>query len=219
MDVLSSFTSIFCHSDWLFHRESCPCLDVVYTGHVWSSSPACTWHCSLHYSFLQAIPLAKKRVFMQAKSFLWLPLHVIIFLPCGFFFYLSFFFFPRLISTIADWMSTILPHMVWPQCKFRMQVWNVLHAARWKYRMQKWRQKLPSAHHRTTLSCSIFATKACIDNRKKNLLSSNMSSSLPDELRSPDITLTTFRNKLKTLLFNVYVLFLAHLWHPQKCAL
>ena len=27
--------------------------------------------------------------------------------------------------------------------------------------------------------------------------------SLPDELRSPDITLATFRNKLKTLLFNV----------------
>ena len=27
--------------------------------------------------------------------------------------------------------------------------------------------------------------------------------SLPDELRSPDITLTTFRNKLKTLLLNV----------------
>ena len=24
-------------------------------------------------------------------------------------------------------MSTILLHMVWPQCKFRMQVWNVLH--------------------------------------------------------------------------------------------
>jgi len=31
-------------------------------------------------------------------------------------FMLSFFllFFPRLISTAADWMSTILPHMVWP---------------------------------------------------------------------------------------------------------
>ena len=29
---------------------------------------------------------------------------------------LSFFlsFFPRLISAAADWMSTILPHMVWP---------------------------------------------------------------------------------------------------------
>jgi len=30
-------------------------------------------------------------------------------------------------------------------------------------------------HHRTTLSGYIFATKACIDNRKKNLLSSNIS--------------------------------------------
>jgi len=25
-----------------------------------------------------------------------------------------FFFFPRLISAVKDWMSTILPHMVWP---------------------------------------------------------------------------------------------------------
>jgi len=25
-----------------------------------------------------------------------------------------FFFFPRLISVVGDWMSTILPHMVWP---------------------------------------------------------------------------------------------------------
>jgi len=25
-----------------------------------------------------------------------------------------FFFFPRLISAAADWMSAILPHMVWP---------------------------------------------------------------------------------------------------------
>jgi len=29
-------------------------------------------------------------------------------------------FFPRLISAVADWMSTILPRMVWPQCEFRM---------------------------------------------------------------------------------------------------
>jgi len=36
--------------------------------------------------------------------------------------FVSFFFFPRLISAAADWMSTILPHMVWPQCEFRMQV-------------------------------------------------------------------------------------------------
>ena len=28
--------------------------------------------------------------------------------------FLSFFFFPCLISAVGDWMSTILPHMVWP---------------------------------------------------------------------------------------------------------
>jgi len=26
----------------------------------------------------------------------------------------SFFLFPRLISLVGDWMSAILPHMVWP---------------------------------------------------------------------------------------------------------
>jgi len=48
-----------------------------------------------------------------------------------------------------------------------MQVWNVLHAAHWKHRTQKWCKKSPSAHHRTTLFRLILATKACIDNRKK----------------------------------------------------
>jgi len=79
-----------------------------------------------------------------------------------------FHFFPRLISVAADWMSTILRHMMWPQCKFRMQVWrNVLQAARWKYRTQKWCKKSPFEHHRTILSGHVFATKACINNRKK----------------------------------------------------
>jgi len=41
---------------------------------------------------------------------------------------------------------------------------------------KKSRQKSPSRHHRTTLSGYIFATKARIDKRKKNLLSTNMSS-------------------------------------------
>ena len=36
-------------------------------------------------------------------------------------------------------------------------------------------QKSPSGHHRTTLSGYIFEIKACIDNRKNNLLSSNVS--------------------------------------------
>jgi len=38
------------------------------------------------------------------------------------------------------------------------------------------RKKSPFWHHRTTLSGYIFGTKACIDNRKKNLLNSNTSS-------------------------------------------
>jgi len=54
MDVLSPFISILCHSDWLFHSESCPRLDVVYPGRAWSSSPAYTWYRSLYYFFLQA---------------------------------------------------------------------------------------------------------------------------------------------------------------------
>ena len=91
----------------------------------------------------------------------------------------SSFFFPRLISANADWMSAILPHMLWPKCEFKMQVWNVLHAARWKYRMQKSRQKSPSGHHRTILSGYIFATKARINNWKKNLLNSNTSLHVP----------------------------------------
>jgi len=48
--------------------------------------------------------------------------------------------------------------------------------------MQKSRQKLLSGHHRTTLSGYIFATKARIDNRKKNLLSSNMYSRCPHNM-------------------------------------
>jgi len=48
-----------------------------------------------------------------------------------------------------------------------MQVWNVLHAARWKYRTQKSRKKSPSARHCKNLSGYIFAIKARIDNRKK----------------------------------------------------
>jgi len=60
-----------------------------------------------------------------------------------------------------------------------MQVWNVVHAARWKCRIQKIAKNLPYWHHRTTLSGCIFATKACIDNRKKNLLNSNISSTCP----------------------------------------
>jgi len=45
-------------------------------------------------------------------------------------------------------------------------------------------KKSPFWRHRTTLSGYIFGTKACIDNRKKNLLNSiaNTSSTCPDNM-------------------------------------
>jgi len=60
----------------------------------------------------------------------------------------------------------------------------MLHAARWKCRTQK-SPKIAiwgSGHHRTTLSGYVFATMAHIDNRKNNLLSSNMSSRCPHNM-------------------------------------
>ena len=53
------------------------------------------------------------------------------------------------------------------ECRSEMSEMKGLHAARWEYKTQKWCQKSPSRHHRTTLSGYIFATKAHIDNRKK----------------------------------------------------
>jgi len=117
-----------------------------------------------------------------ATSFSWSTYglgQTIIFSSCRLFFFL---FFPRLIAAVADCMSAILPYMMWPWCEFKMQIWNLLHAACWKHRTQKSRQKSPSGHHRTTLSVYIFATKARIDSRKKNLLSSMMSSTCPHNM-------------------------------------
>jgi len=54
--------------------------------------------------------------FTNVSSLLWPPYGIgqaIIFLPCGFF-YLLLSFFPCLISAATDWISTILPHMMWP---------------------------------------------------------------------------------------------------------
>ena len=93
--------------------------------------------------------------------------------------------FPRLISAVGDWMSTILPHMVWPSCKFRMQVWNMLRAVHWKYSTQKIAKKSPSGHHPTTLSTipqlcrAISSQLGHISTIEKKLLSSNISCTCP----------------------------------------
>jgi len=52
----------------------------------------------------------------------------------------------------------------------------MLHGARCKYKTQTVVKKSPSGHHRITLSGYIFANEVHIGNRKKNLLSSNISS-------------------------------------------
>ena len=53
-------------------------------------------------------------------------------------------FFPCLISAAADWMSTILRHVVSPYCEFRMQVWRAVSSS---LEMQH-----PKGHHCTTLN-------------------------------------------------------------------
>jgi len=50
-----------------------------------------------------------------------------------------------------------------------MQVWNVLHAARWKIQDAKQSPKVAIWAPCTTLSGYIFATKARVDNREKHV--------------------------------------------------
>jgi len=94
-----------------------------------------------------------------AQYYLW-----IIFLSCGFFFLLLFLAFsnPPRSDVYHNYTHDVA-------LEFRMQVWNMLHAACWKYRTQKITKNSPSAHHCTTLTGSVFATKAYwyIDNQKK----------------------------------------------------
>ena len=51
-----------------------------------------------------------------------------------------------------------------------------------KIQHAKMKKKSPSGHHATNLSGYIFAAEACIDNRKKYLLSSNMSPTCFDNM-------------------------------------
>jgi len=51
-----------------------------------------------------------------------------------------------------------------------------------KIQHTKMAKNLPSGHHHTTLLGCIFATKARIDNPKKNVLNSNTSSTSPHNM-------------------------------------
>jgi len=51
----------------------------------------------------------------EIQSFYGRPIgQAVIFCSCGFFFLLSFYFFPCLFSAVSYWMSTITLHMMWP---------------------------------------------------------------------------------------------------------
>ena len=70
----------------------------------------------LHSFFLQSIIQILNKLREVSEAFLWPSYEMgptTIFLICGFF-YLSSSFFCRLISAVADWMYTIVPHVVWP---------------------------------------------------------------------------------------------------------
>jgi len=81
-------------------------------------------------------------------------------LVVSFFFVSFFFFFPRLLSAVEDWMSTILPRLSANlECRSEMCCTRLAGNTGCK--------KSPSGHHRTTFSGFVFATKARSDNQRK----------------------------------------------------
>ena len=69
--------------------------------------------CDAHWR--QLVNTTEQSICGGNAVFLWSPYVIrqtIIFSSC--FFLSSFFFFPRLISAVGDWIFTILWHMVWP---------------------------------------------------------------------------------------------------------
>jgi len=73
-------------------------------------------HSSIADAFILAFILFTMLV--ATIGYLWSPYGIgqtIIFSSCRLFYLSSvFLFFPRLFSAAADWMSAVLPHMVWP---------------------------------------------------------------------------------------------------------
>ena len=73
----------------------------------------CKMSLAFSYTFVHQVPVVVCNCMSLLMVALWhradhIYFHAVV---CLFFFLL---FFPRLISAAADWMSAILPHMVWP---------------------------------------------------------------------------------------------------------
>jgi len=88
-------------------------------------------------------------------------------------------FFPRLISAVGNWMFTILWLMLWPYYEFRMQVWNALHVAHCKLQDAKNRHLGTIAQLCRVISSQLRHASTI---EKKNLSSSNISSTCPDNM-------------------------------------
>jgi len=83
---ISPDPSLFCTGSWFFLLQCAS-----------NDGKCCSLLSTLHY-------------FTTQQYYYGRPDAGILFSSCGFFFL----FLPRVISAVADWMSTILPHMVWP---------------------------------------------------------------------------------------------------------
>jgi len=136
-------------------------------------------------SYVCCMPTLSLQNLVWPISLLWPPYVIeqaIIFLPCGFFlsiFYLYFSSRNRSGRRLDVYHTSKLDvALVWTYNA------GLKCAARGSLEIQdaKIRQKSPSANHRTTLLGYIFATKACIDNRKTNLLNSNIFSTCPHNM-------------------------------------
>ena len=95
---------------------------------------------------------------------------------CSSFFLSS--FFPRLISAVVDWMSTILSHMVWPYAGLKR-------AACGSLEMQDPKNSQKSCHLGTIaqLCRAISSQLRHLSTIGKNVLSSDMSSTCPHNIR------------------------------------
>jgi len=99
------------HSDLPVSTQLCDmflCWDVR-PANCYGSNGNSTLHTSAGLLRFQLFELCSLR-----ESLLWPPCVAdadIIFLPCDFYLLLS--FFPRLLSAVGDWMSTILPFHTW----------------------------------------------------------------------------------------------------------
>ena len=135
-------------------------------------------------AFLWPPCVADAHIIFLPCSLLWPPYGIgqaIIFSSCCFFCLCSFSFFPRLISAVADRMSTILPHNGVAFVRIMMQVWNVLHAVRWKYRTQN----IAKNRHLGTIAQICWAISSQlrhVSTTRKKSSNSNISSICPDNM-------------------------------------